>query len=278
MNHHQVAAPAAQAPSRRVAPLALKCALLPALLAVTLAGAACTESADSNPGTGPGQPSSTPTAFVATGQVLDSKGAPVPGVQVNADNVLVYNSNVQGTTDAQGRYRITLPNDATSWRMSASITRTVDGEQIRFDMHPGNNAAFPGVDGGVRNFQWKLSGERPEGAGVYGNSVWFYGNPNADFRFNDRDLEYTLEPVGPLADGTAGQTITRTGVNTGSGWGVGDVPFGRYRMSVRHVPTGRALRVRLRDTGTYAASVEGTFRSLHGGGTRPYVIEVEVAP
>lgn len=256
----------------------VRCALLPAALALGLAGAACTEAAADNPGTGTSQPPATATAFVATGQVLDSKGAPVAGVQVSADNVVVYNSNVSGVTDAQGRYRIRLPNEATSWRMSASITRVVDGEQIRFDMHPDNNAPFPGVDGGVRNFRWKLSGEQPEGAGVYGNSVWFYGNPNADFRFSDRDLEYTLQPVGPLADGTAGQTITRTGVHTGSGWGVGDVPFGRYRMSVRHVPTGRALRVRLRDTGAYAATVEGTFRSRNGGGTRPYILEVEVAP
>lgn len=228
----------------------------------------CTE-----PGSDPGTPSS--QALVASGQVLDSQGAPMPGVQVFADNTLGYNSNLLGVTDAQGRYRIVLPEVATTWKVTASITHSMNGEEFRFDMHPDNPAAFAGVDGGVRNFRWRMSGERPDG-NVYGNSVWFYGNPTEEFDFDDRELEYMLVPVGPLVDGTSGQTVTRMGEDTGSGWGVGDVPFGRYRISARHAPTGRALRVRLRDQGDYTSSVEGTFTSANGLGTRPYVIEVEV--
>lgn len=228
----------------------------------------CTESASE-----PGTPSS--QAFLASGQVLDSKGAPMPGVQVFADNTLGYNSNVLGVTDAQGRYRIVLPEVATTWNVTASITRSINGEEFRFDMHPDNPAAFAGVDGGVRNFTWRMSGARPDGY-VYGNSVWSYGNPTSEFDFDDRELEYTLVPVGPLVDGTTGQTITRMAEDAGAGWGVADVPFGRYRISARHAPTGRALRVRLRDQGNYTSSVEGTFTSVNGLGTRPYVIEVEV--
>jgi hypothetical protein len=133
------------------------------------------------------------------------------------------------------------------------------GKMYKFDLHPDNANAFAGVDGAVRNFTWKISGAKPEG-GYYGSPVAAYSDVLSFI--NLQDVELTLAPDGPLANGTAGSVITKRLVDIGGGeYGIDDVPIGKYTITARNVVTNQNLQIRLRNTGDYANSVNGIFNS-----------------
>lgn len=225
-------------------------------LAVLSLLAACTTG-------GVGGPAPTPDGgglepYTVKGQVTDTQGRPLAGVEVFADNTAYYDMNVFGVTDAGGFYRIEL-GDVTpsSWHVGAYLERDYNGYTYSFSLHPDAAAVFAGVDGAIRNLEWRLSGETPEG-GYYGGLVYFYG----DYANGDLDTQYaelTFTPNGPLVDGSAGQTFT---VTSPSGTEITDVPIGRYTVTARYVPPGEApspLLIRVRDAGTYASAATADF-------------------
>jgi len=201
--------------------------------------------AEPPPTTTPPPPTPTPpppsgiTPGYVTGTVVDATGTPLAGVEVYADNTLFYNTNAIGYTDAQGRYEIDVRQPIGTWRMGAHLKREYNGRTYRFDLHPDNDRAFPGVDGAVRNFDWRLSGETPNG-GRYGARAYVYVNEAADrdIMTQYKDVEVTFTPVGPLADGSAGRAMT---VRLAT-FRVEDVPLGRYAVTARWVPAGAAPR------------------------------------
>jgi hypothetical protein len=92
-----------------------------------------------------------------------------------------------------------------------------------------NDAAFATDRGAVRNFRLLTSG--PRGDHYWGGTVWAYG-AYKNGNFASKDVEYTLTPVGPLIDGSAGQVLRRRlDGNT-----ITDVPIGRYRVTARYLP------------------------------------------
>jgi hypothetical protein len=174
-----------------------------------------------------------------TGTVVDAAAGRSPASRFYADNTLFYNTNAIGYTDAQGRYEIDVRQPIGTWRMGAHLKREYNGRTYRFDLHPDNDRAFPGVDGAVRNFDWRLSGETPNG-GRYGARAYVYVNEAADrdIMTQYKDVEVTFTPVGPLADGSAGRAMT---VRLAT-FRVEDVPLGRYAVTARWVPAGAAPR------------------------------------
>ncbi len=210
---------------------------------------------------------------VMKGRVIDSGGQPLAGVEVVADNRQFYNTNVVGLTGAKGFYRLDVRNPVGTWHATAQLKRKLNGQSYTFDLHPENDADFAGVDGGVRNFTWKLSGERPDG-GRYGSPVIVYASLDNPYYIDTSNLELTLKPVGPLPDGSSGKTIVGKVISTGDGDAVADLPVARYEISARYLdPTAgpMSLVIRKRYDEQYAASVVADFKVI-----MPSVQNIEV--
>ncbi|MFI7451871.1 carboxypeptidase-like regulatory domain-containing protein [Nonomuraea sp. NPDC049714] len=199
-------------------------------------------------------------AGVLKGRVVGADGRPIQGAEIAADNQLLYNSNLIVSTDADGFYRVDTDVAAT-FHVTASMKIDFNGKKYAIDLAPEDDTSFAGPTGAVRNFTWKLTGERPDGLGHYGSSVLFYLDnvdpQNPEVYLEDENVEVTLTPEGPLADGSAGQTITRRAIRTPDGSGLVDVPLGRYRISANY--QGRPLQVGPRNSGQYAAEVVADF-------------------
>ena len=219
-----------------------------------------------------------PEPKVAKGKVTDSRGEPIAGAVVTVDNTLFYNSNVQMKSGKDGTYRIPVPQQGT-YRVTATLLREYHGKKYKFDLHPDETDDFAGNDGAIRNFTWKLSGEKPEGQlGHYGSHVVAYTVPG-DFSMQMTDIELTLTPDGPLIDGSKGEPITAKLKSTGDGFAVPDVPVGRYKITARHAPEDAKpspVQVRLRNTGKFADALTATFENPNGTGLAIHPIEVDV--
>ena len=218
-------------------------------------------------------PSSEPG--VLKGRVTDSSGKPIAGAQVFADNTIFHNTNVIGASDAKGFYRINVSRPAGTWNATAQLKRQVGAKSFTFDLHPDNANVFAGNQGAVRNFTWKLRGQRPQG-GHYGSPVLVYGALDSAFWIDTTKVELTLVPVGALADGSQGQTIVGKVAQTPDGDAVSDVPLARYAISARYLDPDRGaipLQVRKRNGDGYQPKVELDFESKMAGVN---AIEVEV--
>ncbi|WP_234734849.1 carboxypeptidase regulatory-like domain-containing protein [Tellurirhabdus bombi] len=197
------------------------------------------------------------TPGYTVGKAVDARGNPLEGVSIILDNTLLYNSNLVGTTDKNGTYRI--KTSGSTWKALAEIRRTYNGKSYRLSLTPDNIDGYAGADGAVRNFQWNLSGEQPDNPGLfYGGSV----SVNKDIEsqlYDVENLEFTFTPVGELIDGSTGKILTlRTGDPHTEHYGsIPDVPIGRYKITAVHKPTGQKVKVRNRN-GTYTGDGAAT--------------------
>ena len=71
-----------------------------------------------------------PEPNVLKGQARDSRGMPLTGVKVYADNTLLYNTNAIAVTDAAGKYSVKVGKPAGTWHATAQIERKLNGQQI----------------------------------------------------------------------------------------------------------------------------------------------------
>ena len=211
-----------------------------------------------------------------TGKVTDSSGKPLPNVTVFADNTLLYNTNATGVTDANGNYRINVSRPVGTWHATAQLKRQIQGKTYTFDLHPNDDNPFAGNQGAVRNFTWKLHGQRPDGGRYYGSSVIAYGALDNPFYIDTSNVELLLEPVTPLADGSVGKPIVSRLQSTADGSAVVDVPLARYKVSARYLDPEQGqipLWVRLRNEGDYQPSLTTDFKTVMSS---IHHIEVEV--
>lgn len=187
---------------------------------------------------------SKPEKGFAKGRVLDTKGKPIAGAKLYIDNTIYYNSGLSTTTNAEGYYRIQVPQG--SWRVYAEITITYNGRRFKkIELDPDNADSFAGSDGVVRNFQWKLTGEKPEPlVGFYGGLANLFNNPNGNM-YDVENIEFTFTPDGPLIDGSAGAVIkTKCGAPRSETYSkINDIPMGRYIVTAKHLPSGKNLKL-----------------------------------
>ncbi len=225
----------------------------------------------SNPGGDPGNVGGL-EAGIMKGVVTNSQGAPLEGVEVYADNTLLYDSNLLAATDASGTYRIDLSILNTTWHAGASLQTTFEGETYEISLAPDDDSIFATSTGAIRNFTWKTSGERPEGDSYYGSVVYVYGDYSVDFSLDN--VELTLTPDGPLIDGSTGQTLVVESV----GGQIDDVPIGRYTVTGRYLDPSGAVRPMLiasEGGSDFATSKSMTFTNDSYYGT---IMEMTVKP
>ncbi|NBD28353.1 stalk domain-containing protein [Paenibacillus glycinis] len=212
--------------------------------------------------------------YVVKGYVRNALGQPLKGVEVIADNTLLYNSNIIGVTDGNGFYRIELEKIATSWSMTADYKPEYNGKDYTFHMEPEVATPFAGKTGAVRDFTLtEVNGQ-----------IFVYQYLQSDYSLPDfklSDLEMTLTPIGPLLDGTTGETIVKHVGSVDGGLGLGDIPIGRYKATARWLPEGHdpiPMLIRINYTGEYAESVDFEFNKPRGTITSNYLAELEVKP
>ena len=220
------------------------------------------------------------TAGVVTGTVFDTRGRPLAGVKVIADNTFFYNTNAVGITDAQGRYKIDVGGVVGTWHMTAHLTREYNGQAFDLYLHPDSDAPFAGTDGAVRNFEWRLTGPRADGLGNYGGNIQFIIDQQGwAANANQTDVELTLTPVGPLIDGSAGTTLTLR-ANQGL-FTIRDVPIGQYAIAARYAPEGRAPRpmvLRWYGQGSYVQTFTPAWPAVGYGGVLGFLDLQVTAP
>ncbi|WP_248927005.1 stalk domain-containing protein [Paenibacillus hamazuiensis] len=212
--------------------------------------------------------------YVVKGYVRDAAGNPLSGVSVYADNTLLYDSSILGVTDDNGYYRLELPAIATTWRMTGEFSMEVGGKTYDFDLIADGDRPFAGNTGAIRNFTWKND------LGyiyVYPDHFSFEdGLP----QFNLTDLELTLEPVGPMIGGSAGQKIVkRCGPMEVAGEGIDKIPLGRYKATARWLPSGSKpipMLIKIEGEGKFAESVEFDFSKRRGILSHDYMMELQV--
>ncbi len=189
------------------------------------------------------------------GTVKDTQGKPIAGAQIVIDNTLIYDSNLTTTTDEQGVYKIKLPGSFT-WMAYAQLRQSYHGETFVLDLHPDKAEGFTS-EGAIRNFEWKLSGKRPGGSstGYYGGLLTFDAYPGI-WDVDNKAIEFTLTPIGPLIDGTSGQVLK---IRAEDGYQLLDIPIGRYTISAAY--QGVALSLRQWNTDdAFAAALEINFQ------------------
>jgi predicted small secreted protein len=228
---------------------------------------------------GSGLPDSSEAGNAGTmsGVVRDSKGQPIAGATVFAGHTLYYNTNALTTSDAQGRYSFSVQSPAGSWYAGAQLKRLFNNHEYTFDLHPDNSEPFNGTTGAVRNFDWRLTGKKPNGA-TYGARVGlctdFFDPELLDWV---KDIELKLVPNGALVDGSTGQTISKKVLKTPGGQeGLMDIALGLYTISATYRPTGlpaQDLKIRVRNNGDSSSSVTAYFKQEVG----EQLLEVEVS-
>ncbi|RIX60586.1 hypothetical protein D3P08_00270 [Paenibacillus nanensis] len=234
-----------------------------------------------NPGTGTDQEPSAPEPttpdltvepYVVKGYLLDAEGNPIAGASVYADNTLQYDSNILGTTDDSGYYRLELPPIATTWRMGAHFSKTIEGKTFTYDIYADGDQPFAGNSGAIRNFTW-VNGD---GYIFVYPDFYSFGDDLPEFDIND--VEITLTPI---QNGKAGKPITKRVGQVNDGNGIDQLPIARYKATVRWLPEGHdpiPMLVRLNNKGEYAESVEFTFGdSVSGANTLDFKQELEIS-
>ena len=213
------------------------------LACVLLAGLAACDASGNGDAMAAAEPARTERGY-ATGRVVDTRGEPVAGAKILLENTVFYSSSVSGSTGPDGRYRLRVHPGA--WQAWATLDREYNGRTYRLDLHPENPDSMD-EDGVVRDFTWKLEGKDPrKDFGYYGGRVTVFG----DYHFYDMaDVELTLEPDGPLIDGSEGRTLVIRPDD--HHWNqpdhLRDIPIGRYVMSARLLQDGGARPLRIRD-------------------------------
>lgn len=178
---------------------------------------------------------STSQAGAVTGKVTDAKGAPLAGIKIVLEHTVWTGTYVYATTDAAGNYKANLPKEpAGSWTAKAQIKKSAYGQEYTFDLAVDKTEPFKQNEATVRNFTWKLSGQKPDGAGYYGAHVDVY-QWGTDVPMHEVKLIFTpYDAAATLIDGSAVPTIERTVEDVAGTFMVKDIPIGKYAVKATY--------------------------------------------
>ncbi len=178
-----------------------------------------------------------------TGTVVNEQGKPMPGVEIDVDNTLAYDSNLITTTDARGQYKVDVRKFPFTFAVYAKLKLKYQDHTVAVNLVPKNADAVPGVEGGVRDFIFKpkpVTSDDP-----YGNlACVFVERGIGEYDVDTSKVQVTLTPVGTLADGSTGKARTATLMPSGSGPVIANVMWGTYRVTA--TLNGQPLDIRRR--------------------------------
>ncbi|WP_022802339.1 carboxypeptidase-like regulatory domain-containing protein [Deinococcus ficus] len=194
-----------------------------------------------------------------TGTVVNEKGQPLPGVEIDVDNTLSYDSSLVTYTDAQGRYKVDVRKLPFTFQVYAKLKIKYGNTAVKVELVPNNPDAVAGVAGGVRDFVLKpkpVTSEDP-----YGNlACVFVERGIGEYDVDTAQVQVTLTPVGKLADGSAGTARTFKLLPSGSGPVIPNIMWGTYKVTA--TLNGKPLEIRRRtspNTFQWSTSFTGGF-------------------
>jgi hypothetical protein len=185
---------------------------------------------------------------IVKGRVVDSQGKGVANAEIIASSTDWHNKTTTAYSDAAGNYRMKLPNGMAegSYSTSGTISLTYHGQKFRMALYQENTHPFSAYDGAVCNFQFRLTGKRTvddeAGSSPLGGRIEVHENVS---QVDKQHLEITLEPVGPLVDGSQGKTLVLP--MPSEDYVLNDIPVGQYRITARDRSTGQKLGVKIKD-------------------------------
>lgn len=269
---------------RRLAAAAIAVAFVAALAACQpeptgTGGPNSTPAPGSTSGAGPGQPV-TPQGNVIAGRVMLADGRPLPGASLRI--VGYTGGDTLGrdietvTSGADGIYRYEVPLGLYEVRAEGPLT--FEGKTYLFNLDPVDGSCEQEMSdtGIVKDFVLRLTGIQVcvDGGVNVDNYLFYHGAAIQLFSSlttaaPHEIVEYRLEPVGALADGSAGTPllVQRTVTAHSSFSGpldetayLYDIPLGRYVVSAAILaPDGQRRPLLVSTTGAPAQSVEVTF-------------------
>jgi hypothetical protein len=229
---------------------------------------------------------------VIAGRVMTEAGQPIPGARLRivgytgGANLGQEIETVESGSD--GAYRYEVPRGL--YEVLGQATVDFDGQAYTFDLDPADGSCEQQMSdsGIVKDFMLRLTGLKmcriddlaDNYTSYHGAAIQLF-NGFTSSPASDAVIEYTLEPTGPLADGSTGETLTmeRTvaALDTSAGpiedtWILHDIPLATYRASAVLVEGGARTPLLVSgDTGSMAADVEIRFnaREFLGGYTVP---------
>lgn len=228
-------------------------------LALVACGEATTPSSTPpTPSSTPGPGSSGAEADIATGVVTNAQREPVAGATIRliafAGGSDVGEERLVVETDEDGAYRVELPLGL--YEVHGEVTLELDGQPITVPLQPadGSCGRMLSSDGIVEHFQLRVSGlvlcpagadpADPADPAAYLGAAVRVAAALDPAPPDDSIAEYRFEPLGPLADGTGGGTLTyqRTIAAHRATTGplheralIHDIPLGAYRISAELV-------------------------------------------
>lgn len=206
--------------------------------------------------------------YVVKGRVLDPQGRPMAGVGVLADNTMLYNSNMQAVTNADGAYRLDLSLMETTWVMYGNHEVDYDGQRFTFRLEV-DEAPFSSREGAVRDFVWRIGGPMGDGALFHGGNGHVFQDYGAGGLEDITLVTLHFTPSAPLVDGTEGEPVD---VPVDVAGAFGGIPLGRYTITATYGPAGAEQDLLIRedtwdDDVPYVPSIESGFEPglLWGG-------------
>lgn len=202
----------------------------------------CAKSSSDNTGNG-----GTDNTNTVTGIAVDAQGRPLAGVKIRAENPTGNNIHIDGTTGADGRYKLKLTSIG-GWKIYAwkEIQYEDQVYHLRLGMKADTDYDAFATEGKsvVKDFVWKLSGRIPDRPASIENGSGYFGASLRLVNYNDlvpelpagSKLTVTLTPTNgaKYLDGTAATTPvvkTFTIQNGKSNYYMGDVPVTTYRIT-----------------------------------------------
>ncbi len=237
------------------------------LLTLMLLGAAsCTDKSTTPTPTGP-------QAGYVTGHVVDAQGNPIKGAEIVVNNTGGVIQNLFGSTDANGDYRIKLADGPLvgNYYVRGHVKVAYQGQTCSLILLTENDQPFAPTDSPVRNMHLTLTGNRSDN---FSDTGYFGATLEVDNHSNNAhfpNIEVTLEPIGPLVDGSVGKKVIAQ-----PNWLYSyNIPVGKYKITARDVATNKALTVKnyLYDS-SFQQSTTGLFEAIQTGGDRYQLIIV----
>ena len=188
---------------------------------------------------------------VISGRVTNELGDPISGAQVR---IVGYTGGASlgreietVVSGADGQYRYAVPRGL--YEVLGQATIEFDGQSYVFDLEPADGRCEQQMsDGGiVKDLVLRLTGLKPCRRDALPDNYLSYNGAAIQLlgritgsHSSDAVVEYTLEPIGTLADGSSGRTLTmkRTipDLSTSAGpidstWILYDIPLAKYRVT-----------------------------------------------